>query len=129
MQIVLRIFVALLALGGAAGSAFLALGFNTVLTEADEIVRARMNLSIAEASKLSTDDMATKVKSPRAFDVVKGALDDFNRCAKVMWFFYAGAALGFLGMLYAVSGKGKSAAALLLVSIVGPVLLLYNVKP
>jgi hypothetical protein len=130
MQIVLRLFVALLALAGAGGSAFLALGFNTVLTEADELSRQKLNgMTMAEASKLTKAAIAAKLTSPSDAALLDKAVDDYRRLVKVTWFFYVGAAFGVLGMLLAVCGKGKSAAVLLLVTAVGPVLFLYSVQP
>jgi hypothetical protein len=64
------------------------------------------------------------MSSPRDIEKLNRMYEDHKRVSASLWFLYAAAGLGLAGMLLALFQKGISAAILLVVAAVGPMVLL-----
>ncbi len=124
MQVVLRVFVILLALGGIGGALLLAVGVHFHLAGAEFAVPLSLGVpSMEEAIKRAETGPGLQVPNEMAATLPK-ALEAYPRNRKGVWFLDAAAPLGLFAIVLALLGKGKSAAALLLTAFVGPILIM-----
>lgn len=124
MQIVVRVLVALLALAGAGGAIFTAMLLQAILIVTATEVREEYGIdSIEEYSQLPSRAVG-QFRSQQDADLANLKLDLYLRTSKGLWFLYTTGGFALFGLFLAVFGQGKSAAAILLVAPLGPVVIL-----
>jgi len=124
MQIVLRVLVILLALLGIGGALLIAIGLHFILAGAEMTIPPSLGVSsMEEAIKRAETGPALQVPNEMAATLPR-ALEAYPRNRKGVWFLDAVGPLGLFAIILCLFGKGKCAAALLLVAFVGPVVIM-----
>ncbi len=125
MQIVLRVLVTLLGLGGAAGAVFAATMADVGMSAAEKKICDGLGVSSIEAI-LKQAQINTKAKglTPAEAEQLNSGLEVYLRISRGIWFLYGAGAFGVLGIVFALLSMGKSAAAFLLTAIIPAVVIL-----
>jgi hypothetical protein len=125
MQIVLRIFVILLGLGGAVGAGFTGFVVQDALSKEEQKVCQQLKVSsMDEALKLKEVFLQAGAFTPKQVQEHNEAIENILRSRWGVWFLYTAGALGLFGTFLGLFLQSKCAAAVLLAAAVGPAVIM-----
>jgi hypothetical protein len=125
MRIVLLVFVILLALAGAGGATFFALGVRISQGTSDLVAREYVNVaSMEEVLTRSEVRLQPLYSTPANVQIVNNAVEAYVRGKSCIWFLFGAAALALFGIVLAAFQQGKCAAAVFLAAFIGPAILM-----
>jgi hypothetical protein len=125
MQIVLRILVALLGLGGAAGAGFTGYVVQDAQAKEEQKVCRQLGVSsLDEAVKLKELFLQAGALTPKQVQEHNDAIEIILRNSWGIWFLYAAGGLGLFGTFLGLFQQSKCAAAVLLAAAIGPAVIM-----